>query len=98
MERDAELAAKTGQPIRADPQRARPIVATGGFRDLFEALKKGVPTASFSPPVVRVCNVCIRSVDRAPNHLTVRLGVVRKDELGYELSWHNGRYHLGGTR
>jgi len=50
MERDAELAAKTGQPIRADPQRARAIIATGGFRGLFEALKKGVPTASFSPP------------------------------------------------
>ena len=50
MERDAELAAKTGQPIRADPQRARPIIATCGFRGLFEALKKGVPTASFSPP------------------------------------------------
>ena len=56
MEGDAELAAKTGQPIRADPQRARPIIATGGFRALFEALKKGMPTASFSPPVVRVCN------------------------------------------
>jgi hypothetical protein len=50
MERDAELAAKIGQPIRADPQRARAIIATGGFRGLFEALKKGVPTASFSPP------------------------------------------------
>ena len=56
MERDAELAAKTGQPIRADPQRARPIIATGSCRGLFEALKKGVPTASFSPPVVRVCD------------------------------------------
>ena len=41
---------RAGQPIRADPQRARAIIATGGFRGLFEALKKGVPTASFSPP------------------------------------------------
>ena len=32
MERDAELAAKTGQPIRADPQRARPIIATSRAR------------------------------------------------------------------
>src|SRR5215471_11416095 len=65
----AELAAKTGQPIRADPQRARPIIATGSFRDLFEALKKGVATASFSPPVVCVCNKwTVRDVetDRAP--------------------------------
>jgi hypothetical protein len=47
MERDAELAAKTGQPIRADPQRARAIIATGGFRGLFKALKKGVPYRFF---------------------------------------------------
>ena len=32
MERDAELAAKTGQPIRDDPQRARAIIATSRAR------------------------------------------------------------------
>ena len=42
MERDAELAAKTGQPIRADPRRACPIIATGGFRG-------GGPRAFFLP-------------------------------------------------
>jgi hypothetical protein len=50
MERDAELAAKTGQPIRADPQRAR------CFRGLFGALKKGVPTApAAARPSVHFC-------------------------------------------
>jgi hypothetical protein len=44
--RQAVLVSRSG-PIRSVP---RPTVATGGFRGLFEALKKGVPTASSSPP------------------------------------------------
>jgi hypothetical protein len=43
---------KTGQPIRADPQRARPVIATGGFR----GFEEGHAYRFFSPPVVRVCN------------------------------------------
>jgi len=51
--RDAELAAKTGQPIRANLQRARKIISESGFSGLFEALKKGValPMAAFAPLV-----------------------------------------------
>ncbi len=51
MTRDAEIARKTGQPIRADLQRARSIIATSGFTGLFEAWKKGValPAAALAP-------------------------------------------------
>jgi hypothetical protein len=73
MERDAELAAKTGQPIRADPQRARPVIATGGFRGLFEALKKGVPTASF---FTASCTR-LQQVDRLRLELAARSSLVR---------------------
>ena len=41
MERDAEIAARTGQPIRADIQLARQLIIDGGFTGLFEALKRG---------------------------------------------------------
>jgi hypothetical protein len=53
MERDAELAAQTGQPIRADLQRARQIIAESTFTGLFQALKRGVarPAAAFAPLV-----------------------------------------------
>jgi len=50
MARDAELAARLvsrSGPIRSVPVRSSRPAA---FRGLFEALKKGVPTASFSPP------------------------------------------------
>jgi hypothetical protein len=36
MERDAELAAQTGQLIRANLQRAGQIIVASGFTDLFE--------------------------------------------------------------
>ena len=53
LQRDAELAAQTGQPIRADLQRARQIVAESGFSGLFAALKSGaaLPAAAFAPLV-----------------------------------------------
>lgn len=41
MQRDAELAAKTGQPIRKDIQRARELLGQGGLEALFNALKRG---------------------------------------------------------
>jgi hypothetical protein len=46
MERDAELAAKTGQPIRADPQRARPIIALARLREQLFAASAGVQAAN----------------------------------------------------
>ena len=41
----------TGQPIRADLQRARQIIAESGFSGLFAALKSGValPAVAFAP-------------------------------------------------
>ena len=41
MERDAELAAKTGQPLREDIQRARRILAEGGIEALRIAKERG---------------------------------------------------------
>src|SRR5262245_65831765 len=43
----------TGQPIRADLQRARQIIAESGSAGLFEALKRGVtlPAVAFAPLV-----------------------------------------------
>ena len=51
--RDAEIAAQTGQPIRADLQRARQIIVEDGFSGLLAALKRGValPAAAFAPLV-----------------------------------------------
>ena len=53
LQRDAEIAAQTGQPIRADLQRARQIIAESGFSGLFAALKSGaaLPAAAFAPLV-----------------------------------------------
>jgi hypothetical protein len=43
----------TGQPIRADLQRARQIIAESGSTGLFDALKRGVAllAAAFAPLV-----------------------------------------------
>jgi hypothetical protein len=43
----------TGQPIRADLQRARQIIAESGFTGLFNALKQGaaLPAVAFAPLV-----------------------------------------------
>ena len=51
MQGDAEIAAQTGQPIRADLQRARQIIVEDGFAGLFAALRRGValPAAAFVP-------------------------------------------------
>jgi hypothetical protein len=54
LQRDAdgvELAAQTGQPIRADVQLARKIIAEEGFSGLFRALKAGaaLPAVAFAP-------------------------------------------------
>jgi len=53
MERDAEVAAQTGQPIRADVQLARKIISEEGFAGLFRALKAGaaLPAVAFAPLV-----------------------------------------------
>jgi hypothetical protein len=53
MERDAEMMASTGQPIRQDLQLARQIIVEKGFSGLFEALKAGaaLPAAAFVPLV-----------------------------------------------
>jgi hypothetical protein len=53
MERDAELAAQTGQPMWADVQLARKIIVEEGFAGLFRALKQGValPAVAFGPLV-----------------------------------------------
>jgi len=50
---DAELATRTGQPIRADVQLARKIIAEEGFAGLFRALKRGaaLPVLAFAPLV-----------------------------------------------
>jgi hypothetical protein len=50
MQGDAEIAAQTGQPIRADLQRARQIIVEDGFAGLFAALRRGVALpAAFVP-------------------------------------------------
>lgn len=51
MRLDAEHAAKTGQPVRADIQRARDIFAREGLSGLFRALARGValPAAAVVP-------------------------------------------------
>jgi len=41
LERDAEVAARTGQPLRQDVQNARRIVAESGFSGLLAALQRG---------------------------------------------------------
>lgn len=48
---DADLAAKTGQPVRQDIQRAREIFAREGLTGLFRALARGVslPAAALVP-------------------------------------------------
>jgi hypothetical protein len=53
LERDAEIAARTGQPIRADVQLARKIIVEEGFAGLFRALKAGAPLPAvvFAPLV-----------------------------------------------
>jgi len=53
MERDAEMMASTGQPIRQDLQLARQIIVEKGFSGLFAALKRGValPALAFAPLV-----------------------------------------------
>ena len=43
MNLDAEHAAKTGQPVREDIQRAREIIARDGLTGLLRALRAGVP-------------------------------------------------------
>ena len=50
MERDAEMMASTGQPIRQDLQLARQIIVEKGFSGLFEALKRGaaLPALAFA--------------------------------------------------
>ena len=54
LNRDAEYAAKTGQPVREDIQRARQIISEGGFSGLFEARRAGValPALAALAPVV----------------------------------------------
>jgi hypothetical protein len=54
LNRDAEYAAKTGQPVREDIQRAREIISKSGFSGLFEARKAGVslPALAALAPVV----------------------------------------------
>jgi hypothetical protein len=42
LERDTEIAARTNQPVRADLQRAREIIAKEGFSGLWTALERGV--------------------------------------------------------
>lgn len=51
LNRDAEYGARTGQPVRADVQRARRIIARDGFAGLFRALRAGValPAAVLAP-------------------------------------------------
>ena len=53
IDREPRLATRTGQPIRADLQRARKIIAEGGFSGLLSALRRGValPAAAFAPLV-----------------------------------------------
>ena len=53
MERDAEMMASTGQPIRQDLQLARQIIVEKGFSGLFEALEQGaaLPAVVFAPLV-----------------------------------------------
>jgi hypothetical protein len=41
LQRDAEIAARTGQPVRADLQNARDLIHKSGFRGLFAALDAG---------------------------------------------------------
>ena len=54
MERDAELAAQTGQPIQAHLQRARQIIAESGFTGLFEALKRAAALPAAFAPLVQL--------------------------------------------
>jgi hypothetical protein len=53
LARDAEVAEQTGQPIRADVQRARQIIIDEGFSGLFAALRRGValPALALAPLV-----------------------------------------------
>ena len=51
MNLDAELAARTGQPVREDVQRAREIISRDGLTGLLRALRSGValPAAAMVP-------------------------------------------------
>jgi hypothetical protein len=53
LQRDIDVAAQTGQPIRRDLQLARQLIIDGGFAGLFEALKQGaaVPALALAPLV-----------------------------------------------
>jgi hypothetical protein len=51
LDQDAEYAAQTGQPVRADIQRAREILGREGLTGLLRALRAGValPAAALVP-------------------------------------------------
>lgn len=49
LERDAEYASRTGQPVREDVQLARKIISQSGLPGLFDALAKGAPLPAIAP-------------------------------------------------